>query len=90
MKTVKKTNDDYVRVTDNVTLIAINKAKAAKVVFMRNLGSKIRVVDKNVNPLINLTQKQLEFLTQNKILVYQGGTEIGNEYRFNPGIKIAS
>jgi hypothetical protein len=81
-------NSEPVQISDQIVLIAIDKMKKAKTktVLVRKYGAKYRLLDNNINPLINLTGSQLRVLTDNGILHYVDD----NNYKYNPTVKIAS
>ena len=77
---------DEIYISDNILKIAIEKARNAKKVLVRQHGSKYRMLDESLHPLINLTNGQFTKLTMTGILKNTGG----NTYHFNTAARIVS
>ncbi|RYZ81800.1 MAG: hypothetical protein EOP04_23310 [Proteobacteria bacterium] len=77
---------DEIYISDNILKIAVDKARNAKKVLVRQHGTKYRMLDESFNPLINLTSGQFTRLTVTGILKYTSG----NTYEFNTAARIVS
>jgi len=77
---------DTVYISDTVLKIAISKAQKAGTVLIRSHGSRYRMLDERMNPLVNLTGAHFRKLTDSTILKYR----TGSLYDFNKAIKIES